>query len=129
MFGSKSPIEDAYRAAVSNRLLSIVYFALNDVIPPEDRKSFREEWSERGTLRLGELLLRCTRPDWAEYPETFCLRPWIAENLRGCEPDSLCYVLEQWLDNEPLPPEVSEDPREEDRKVKDLARLFSALNR
>jgi hypothetical protein len=41
----------------------------------------------------------------------------------------LCYILEQWLDNEPLPVAVSEDPRVEDRKVKDLAKLYSALNR
>lgn len=129
MFGSKSPIEDAYHVAVSNRLFSIVYFALNDGIPPQDRKNFQKDWTERGTLRLGELLLRCARADWASYPETFYVNPWIVEHLRGCEAGSLCYILEQWLDNEPLPVAVSEDPRVEDRKVKDLAKLYSALNR
>jgi hypothetical protein len=128
MFGIKSPLENAYHAAVSNRLFSIVYFALNDGVPLDDRKSFRRVWAERGSYRLGELLLRCTCPDWADYPETFYVNPWIAEHLRGCEPGGLCFFLDRWLDNEPLPVEISADPRVEDGKVKELRRLFSALN-
>lgn len=129
MFGIKSPIEDAYHDAVFHRLLSIVYFALNDGVPPEHRKNFRKDWVKRGSYLLGQLLLRCASPDWASYPETFWVDPWIAENLLASEAGSLCYFIDQWLDDQPLPPLVSEDPRVEDRKVKELQRLFSALNR
>lgn len=129
MFGNKSPIENAHYDAVSNRLFSIVYFALNEGVSPEDRRDFRELWVERGSFRLAELLLRCARPDWSGYSETFYLRPWIAEHLLAYEPARLCYIIDQWLDDEPLPPLVSEDPLIEDRKVKDLGKLFSALNR
>lgn len=94
MFGSKSPIEDAYYQAVSNRLFSIVYFALNNGMPPDDMKEFREDWAERGSFHLAELLHRCARPDWASYPETFCLRPWIADHLLAFEPARLCYFLD-----------------------------------
>jgi len=128
MVGIKSPIKDAYRAAVDNRLFSIVYLALNEGVSPEDRKTFRKDWVKRGSYRLAELLLRCARPDWASYPETFWMRPWIAEHLLAYEAGNLCYFIEQWLDDQPLPPLVSEDPFMEDRKVKDLETLFSALN-
>jgi hypothetical protein len=129
MFGIKSPIESAYWHAVSNRLFSMVYFALNEGVPPEDRKSFRRDWVERGSYLLGQLLLQCARPDWASYPETFWINPWIAEHLLACEPGSLCYIIDQWLDDQPLPLLVSEDPLVEDSKVKDLKKLFAALNR
>jgi hypothetical protein len=128
MFGSKGPVEDAYYHAASNRLFSIVYFALNDGISPGDRKSFRKIWVEHGSFRLAELLLLCARPDWADYSETFCLRPWIADHLRAFEPANLCYILDAWLASEPLPTGVSDDPLVEDRKVKELRKLFSALN-
>jgi hypothetical protein len=126
--GSKSPIEDAYYHAVSNRLFSLVYFALNDGVPLDGRKSFRKEWSER-SYELNQVLLLCARPDWASYPDTFSVDPWIAKHLQAHEVGSLCYIIDQWLDDQPLPPLVSEDPLVEDRKVRDLARLFSALNR
>ncbi len=129
MFGSKSPIENAYYNAVSNRLFSIVYFVLDEHVPPEDRESFRKDWAERGSYHLAEILLRCASPDWASYPETFCMRTWIAEHLVAYEPARLCYIIDQWLDGQPLPPLVSDDPLVEDRKVKELGKLFSALNR
>jgi len=129
MSGCKSPIKDAYRRAVSDRLLSTVYFALNDGVPPEHRKSFRKDWVERGSYLLGQLLLQCARPDWASYPETFWVNPWIAEHLIACDAGILCYFIDRWLADQPLPPLVSEDPRVEDRKIKELERLFSALNR
>lgn len=126
---SRSPIEGAYHHAVNNRLFSLVYFALNEGISPEYRKSFRKDWSERGSYELNQLLLRCARLDWASYPETFWVNPWIAKHLLACEVGSLCYFIDQWLDDQPLPPLVSEDPLVEDGKVRDLERLFSALNR
>lgn len=128
MVGRKSPIEDAYHQAVTNRLFSIVYFALNDGISPGDRKSFRKIWVERGSYLLAELVLRCAGPDWASYPEAFSMRPWIAEHLLAYEPARLCHFIDAWLANEPLPPGVSEDPLVEDRKVKELQKLFAALN-
>jgi len=129
MSGSKSPIEDARRYAASNRLLSMVYFALNDGVPPEHRKIFRKDWRERGSYHLTQLLLQCASPDWTSYPETFWMNPWIAEHLRACDENSLYYFTDQWLDDQPLPPLVSADPYAEDLKVKDLERLYSALNR
>lgn len=128
MSGINSPIESAYRDAVSNRLFSLVYFALNEGVPPVERKSFREDWIERGTDQLIRLLFHCASPDWSFYPETFWVNPWVAERLRASEAYGMYYVLERWLANYPLPPLVSDDPREEDRKVKDQARLFAALN-
>jgi hypothetical protein len=136
MSGIKSPIEDAYRNAVSNRLFSMVYSALNGGVLQEDRKSFRKDWVERGSYRLGELLLHCARPDWASYPETFWIDPWIGEHLiaycggaQSPDAGNLCYFIDQWLEDQPLPLLVSEDPIVEDDKVKELKRLFAALNR
>jgi len=125
----KSPVEDAYHHAVRNRLLSLVYCALNEGVPPEDRKHFRKDWSQRGSDVLNQLLLQCARSDWASYPETFWVNPWIAQHLLVYEVGDLCYYIDQWLDDQPLPPLVSADPLVEDLKVKDLERLFSALNR
>jgi hypothetical protein len=83
----------------------------------------------RRALQHHQVLLLCARPDWASYPDTFSVDPWIAKHLQAHEAGSLCYIIDQWLDDQPLPPLVSEDPLVEDRKVKDLTRLFSALNR
>jgi len=129
MFGSKSPIETAYYDAVGKLILSMVYFALNEGVPGWDLERFRADWTERGSFRLAELLHRCARPDWASHPETFFMNPWIAERLLAVEPGRLCYVLDEWLADRPLPELVSDDPRVEERKVKELAKLFAALNR
>lgn len=126
--GSKSPIESAYHLAVHNRMLSLIYSALNDGVSPDDRESFRKDWAERGSYRLAELLLRCARSDWSSYPETFYVNPWIAAHVRGHAPESLCYFIDQWLEGKPLPLLVSVDPLVEDRKVKELEKLHSALN-
>jgi hypothetical protein len=129
VFGNKSPIEDAYHDAVGNRLTSMVYFALNQGVATEDRKRFREHWRGRGSHHLIQLLLRCASSDWNSYPETFWVNPWVAEHLRACDENSLYYIIDQRLNGAPLPPLVSADPHEEDRKVRDLSKLFSALNR
>jgi hypothetical protein len=125
----RSPIEDAYHHAVYDRLYSMVYSALNYGIDAEYRQSFRRDWTERGSYSLAQLLLRCARPDWASHPETFWINPWISEHLIVCEAASLCQIIDEWLADEPLPLLVSEDPEVEDKKVKQLERLFTALNR
>jgi hypothetical protein len=132
----KSPIEDAYHQAVSNRLLSMVYSALDGSVPPNERKRFRTVWNREGSYRLAEVLLNCGRPDWTTYPDTFWIDPWIAKHLLAhCGgppspvPGMLCYEINQWLANGPLPPFVSEDPFVEEEKVRELKRLFAAMNR
>ena len=107
----------------------MVYFALNEGISPEHWKSFRRDWRERGSYHLIQLLRWSASPDWESYPETFWMNPWIAEHLRAIDGDRLYYIIDQWLDDQPLPPHIDADPLVEDRKVKDLHRLFSALNR
>jgi len=109
----------------------MIYSALNGGRSPRERKRFRKEWTERGCYQLAELLIQCGRPDWASYPEGFWVDPWIGKHLEvyAHDPASLCYLLNLWLENEPLPFAVDEDPYVEDRKVKDLERLFNALNR
>ena len=129
MFGRKSPIELAYHDAVSNRLFSMVYFALNEGVSPEHREGFRKDWRERGSFHLIQLLKRSASPDWESYPETFWMNPAIAEHLRTIDVDRLYYIIDQWLDDQPLPPQINSDPFVEDAKVKDLHSLFSALNR
>lgn len=106
----------------------MVYWALNEGVQPEDRKSFRREWGERGSYALNQLLLQCTGPDWASYPETFWIDPWIGEHLSKYQVGDLCWYIDQWLDDQPLPPAISPNPLVEDGKTKDLERLFSALN-
>jgi hypothetical protein len=126
----QSPFEGAYQHAVYNRMLAMVYSALDYGASPEDyRMRFRKEWSKRGVYQLAELLLLCARPDWSEFPETFWMNPWIAKHLSVYDAASLCHFVELWLKDEPLPYLVSTDPLDEDRKVKDLERLHSALNR
>src|SRR5216684_6999643 len=98
MTGFNSPIQSAHRDAVSNRLVSMVYSALNEAISPKERKAFRKEWTERGSYDLGQLMLQCALPDWSSYPETFWIDPWIGEHLRAYEPGNLCYVIERWLE-------------------------------
>lgn len=122
-----SPVERAYHDAVSNRLHSIVYSALNNGVPPEDRNKFREYWLEQGPIFLIQLLARYAAGDWRADPEGFWVNPWFAEYLKP-ETDGIYYCLYQWLDAFPLPPFISEDPYEEDRRVKHLARLYHALN-
>jgi hypothetical protein len=129
MTGIKSPIEDAYRHALQNRLLSSVYCALNYGVDAKSRKRFRKDWRERGAYDLAQLLLQCARPDWTSYPGTFWMDPWIGELLKASETGTLCYFINQWLDDQPLSADISDDPYVEDHKVKELARLFSALNR
>jgi hypothetical protein len=114
----------------------MVYSALNGGVAPEERRRFRKVWLEEGSYRLAEVLLNCGRPDWKSYPDTFWIDPWIAEHLLAhCgghpspDPGMLCYMIDQWLDNEPLPVLVSEDPLVEEEKVRELKRLFAALNR
>jgi len=127
----KSPIEEAYWSAVSNRLFSMVYSALNGAGSPRELKLFRKEWTERGCYQLAELLIQCGRPDWAEYPEAFWVDPWIGGHLQAYrrDPAALCYILNKWLENEPLPFDVDEDPYVEERKIRDLEKLYKALNR
>jgi hypothetical protein len=130
ILGSKSLIEPAYRHAVHNRTLSMVYAALNNGVPRGPaRKSFRKRWRERGSYDLGQHLLFCSGcNDIICYEETFWVDPWIAKHLRAYRDGALCHFLDQWLAKEPLPELVSADPADEDRKVKELERLYSALN-
>lgn len=129
MFGSKSPIEAAYHDAIAHRLHSMVYLALNEGVPAEDRRRFRKDWSERGSYHLIQLLKHSASPDWNFYPETFWVNPWVAKHLKEIDANSLFYIVDQWLAGEPLPDFIDPDPLVEDRKVKDLHKLFSALNR
>lgn len=123
----KSPVESAYHDAVRNRLHSIIFSALNNGVPPKERKRFREHWLDQGPIYLIQLLARCAAQDWSADPDGFWVDPWFAKYLRP-ETDGIYYCLYQWLDDIPLPPNISEDPHEEDRKVRELARLYSALN-
>jgi hypothetical protein len=129
MFGSKSPIEAAYNDAVGHRLRSIVYLSLNEGVHPEGRRGFRKDWGERGTYHLVHLLKQSASPEWNSYPETFWISPWVAKHLQETDANSLFYIVDQWLADEPLPDFIDPDPLVEDQKVKDLHRLFSALNR
>jgi hypothetical protein len=67
--------------------------------------------------------------EWNSYPETFWINPWVAKHLLEIDANSLFYIVDQWLADEPLPDFIDPDPLVEDQKVKDLHRLFSALNR
>lgn len=123
-----SPIESAYHTAVSGRLYSVVYFALNNGVPPKERQAFKKDWRGRGFGLLVELLLQCASPNWNSYPETFWVDPWIAEHLpRGG--DHLYYFVEKWVNDEPLPALISPDPCVEHQKVMELEHLYLALNR
>lgn len=128
MFGSEKPIEMAYHEAVSNRLMSLVYFALNEGVAPNERRHFRKVWSERGTYFLGEHLLRCASADWSSYPDAFFINEWVAKLILEFDAASFTNILDRWLADEPLPLTVDEDPLVEDEKVKKLAKLFAALN-
>jgi hypothetical protein len=129
MYGFKSPIEAAYDDALRNRALSVVYFVLNNTTSVKERRAFRKEWLERGSYYLVQLLRRCASADWESYPETFWISAWASGFLREAEDSSLRYAVDEWLKSEPLPPLIDEDPQAENRKVKDLYKLFSALNR
>jgi hypothetical protein len=129
MFGSKSAIEAAYHDAVAHRLHSMAYLALNEGVPPEGRQNFRKDWSERGSYHLIQLLKHSASSEWTSYPETFWMNPWIAKHLQVIDTNSLFYIVDQWLADAPLPDSIDPDPLVEDQKVKDLYKLFSALNR
>jgi hypothetical protein len=123
VFGNKSPAEAAYHDGVTHRLHSMVYLALNEGVHSDGRQDFRKDW------HLIQLLKRSASPEWNSYPETFWINPWVAKHLQQVDANSLFYIVDQWLANEPLPDFIDPDPLVEDRKVKDLYRLFSALNR
>ncbi len=126
-----SPIQDALQIAIENRLLSMIYSALNGGRSAQECRRFRKEWIERGCYQLAELLIRSGRPDWESYPEAFWVDPWIGGHLQiyRDDPAALCYVLNKWLENEPLPVAIDEDPYVEERKIGDLQKLYKALNR
>jgi hypothetical protein len=126
----ESPIASAYRLAVENRLLSMIYSTLNGSRSPKELKRFRKEWTERGCHQLEELLIQSARPDWESYPEAFWVDPWIGRHLQESRDGggSFCHFLSLWLEDEPLPAGVDENPYVEDRKVRDLERLFRSLN-
>lgn len=125
-----SPIKDALHMAHEHRLLSMVYSAVNGGRSSKELKRFRKLWAERGCYRLEELLILCGRPDWASHPEGFWVDPWIGGHLQAYQhdPAALCYVLNKWLENEPLPFPVDEDPYVEERKIRDLEKLHKAMN-
>jgi hypothetical protein len=126
----KSPIDDALQAATYNRLCSMVYAALDSgADSSEDPRAQLEEWRELGAYLLAEALVLSSASDWPRHPNTFWIDPWIAQHLRSQEASGLTYIVEQWLERRPLAPNVSDDPLEEDKKVKHLRQLIAALNR
>jgi len=93
-----------------------------------DSKAQKKEWRELGTYHVVQLLLHSAQPDWETYPGAFWVDPWTAQHLRACEPDSLYFIVDNWLQGKILDQRISEDPRVEDSKVRHLERLLSALN-
>lgn len=118
-----SPIEPALAAAEHDRLLSMVYSALDPM------QEFREEWRELGSDHVFQLLLNSSRPNWSDYPGAFWIAPWIAQHILSCEPHGLFYIVDRWLEGSALPPGVSDDPIVENARVQHLRRLYAALNR
>jgi hypothetical protein len=121
-----SPINEALRAAEYDRLWSIVYSVLNEVV---GSKAQRKEWCELGTYHVVQLLVHSARPNWETYPGAFWIEPWTAQLLRSYEPNGLYYIVDNWLQGMALHERISDDPRVEDLKVRHLEQLLSALNR
>lgn len=117
---------------MSDRLWSLVYSALKSAVIYWESEDFRGDWRERGGDGLAEALVRaaCSKwpPDSYSYPQTFWMDHWIAQFLRDRTPNELAFIVSEWLDGKPLPPGISDDPAEEDRRVRELKRLLLKLN-
>jgi hypothetical protein len=127
----KSPVEDALRAAVRDRLWSLVYSALNTALDYyHDPKELRRDWCDIGAYGVAELLVLSASSDtrdWSSYPRMLT-NPWEAQFLRRCAPGEIVFIVSEWLDRKPLDPRINEDPEEEDRKVRNLKSLLYRLN-
>jgi hypothetical protein len=108
----------------------MVYAALSSGLDNfHDPKERLREWRELGAYTLAQNLLQSASLDWQSHRNTFWVNPWIAQHLREYDVSGLTYFVEQWLDRTPLPWNVSDDPGEEEAKVRHLKKLISALNR
>ena len=109
----------------------MVYAALNSAANSsfEHSRAQLKKWRELGAYLLAEaLVLSSSSPDWPMHPNTFWIDPWVAQHLRSQDASGLTYIVEQWLERMPLASNVSDDPLEEDVKVKHLRQLIAALN-
>jgi len=128
--GIKSPIDDALLAAVYDRLCSMVYSALNLAHENSaEPKSFRKKWNEIGAYGLAEALMSSAAGDYSSGLVAFWINPWIAQHLCKLNADEIVAIVRRWLEREPLDLRVSDDPLEEDAKVRRLRNLRAGLNR
>jgi hypothetical protein len=124
-----SPLEFALHGAINDRLQSMVYAALNEAFDStDDPKEEMKEWREIGAWPLAETLAACTRGHESPYGRTLWISPWLAQCLRAYDAHSLIGIVEQFLEGQPLAPRISQDPAEEDQKVRRLRQLLIALN-
>ena len=108
----------------------MVYSALNLALDhSHEPKRFRKHWKEIGAYGLAQALVFSASHDCSSYPEAFWIDPWIAQHLRELDADQIAAIVRDWLDREPLHLRVSDDPLEEDAKVRRLLDLRAGLNR
>jgi hypothetical protein len=108
----------------------MVYAALNWVLDStDDTDEQLRQWRELGAWPLTEILEASACGNESPYGSTFWMNPWIAQHLRPYDTHALIGIVEKWLERRPLAPNVSDDPAEEDQKVRCLRALMAALNR
>ncbi|MGO9589525.1 MAG: hypothetical protein ACLP3K_05695 [Candidatus Acidiferrales bacterium] len=129
MFESKNLANNALDEAIYDRLCSLVYVALNTALNDfDDPKAQTKEWRGLGAPAFAHVLVISASPNWASYSGAFWMDPWIAEYLRPYTAEGLTHIVEKWLKGKPLAPHISEDPADEDLKVKRLKSLLNALD-
>lgn len=127
MYGSKNLLTDALREATTDKLWSLVYFALNISLDCfDDPKAEKAEWREIGTYCVTLALIS---KDGGCLPIMRSrLDPWVIQSLEAFGEAAILPVVDKWLQGEPLPERISEDPREEDAKVRHLRGFVSSIH-
>lgn len=135
MFGNKNLLFNALQGAISDRLCSAVYYALNFTVghlgvaeDTKERGKLLREWRHLGVYTVAHIVLLSTLPEAPSLPHAVRLIPWITQYLRPCDEEAMLPIVQQWLDGEPLAERISWNPHDEDLKVNELQRLVGAIH-
>jgi len=129
VFETRNLIENALQGAIYDRLCSVVYCALNTALNSfHDPKALRKEWRKLGSNGVARILIVAVSCEDSYSPDGIRLESWIARRLRPFDEDGLVPIVGEWLEGKLLSSHISENPDEEDLKVRRLRSLLATVS-